>query len=417
MFILDVMLVSVSGMAHTYPACDACFSFRYGDFVLVLLLLWYWFLFQLWGVCFLFVVLISVACQCMLSHPYFRYNLTHPKLSTVNITNKKMLMYLNTDGFLWLKHIEEVCVGIYVIELAVRFFLFPHKLRFFTLTYNIIDILATIPMLASLAMEYFLNNFWDENWIVNLMFFLSMMSIFRVLRLLKFTRHYTGMKVLMLTLKASIREIALLLMIMTIGTLIYSTLIYFAEFYNNDSDMTDIPIGFWWSIITMTTVGYGDKHPSSGWGYVVGTFCAISGMFCTGLPIPIIANNFTNYYRYAKAIGGNFNMRTRKKRIPATRNVMNMLKAVHRKAQKQRTTDLTLSRAGSEVVRDNEPPSPALHDLPGYVAAETDSLTPSATPNHISRDTVEQNTPSIDSSQAVHEDITAADDVITNVTT
>ena len=50
----------------------------------------------------------------------------------------------------------------------------------------------------------------------------------------------------------------------------------------------------------MTTVGYGDVHPKSAPGYVVGAFCALSGLLATGLPIPIIANNFTLYYSVSK---------------------------------------------------------------------------------------------------------------------
>ena len=60
------------------------------------------------------------------------------------------------------------------------------------------------------------------------------------------------------------REICLLMLLIAVGTLIFSTLIYFSELGQED-DFHNIPIGFWWSIVTMTTVGYGDKIPKSAW--------------------------------------------------------------------------------------------------------------------------------------------------------
>ena len=55
------------------------------------------------------------------------------------------------------------------------------------------------------------------------------------------------------------------MLLIAVGTLIFSTLIYFSEMGQED-DFHNIPIGFWWSIVTMTTVGYGDKIPKSAWG-------------------------------------------------------------------------------------------------------------------------------------------------------
>lgn len=81
--------------------------------------------------------------------------------------------------------------------------------------------------------------------------------------------------------------------------LVFATMIYYAE-RREETQIPTIPIGFWWAIITMTTVGYGDIAPSTPFGYVVGTFCAISGVLMVALTIPVISNNFTLFYTHMR---------------------------------------------------------------------------------------------------------------------
>ena len=162
---------------------------------------------------------------------------------------------------------------------------------------NIIDFLATLSFYLDILFSRVLPASLTSNDLFE--FF----SITRIFRLFKLTRHYGGLKILIHTFTASMRELMLLIFFLVLFIVIFASLIYYAERLQNnpDNDFTSIPIGLWWSIVTMTTVGYGDMVPKTYVGMIVGGMCALTGVLTIALPVPVIVANFAMYYSHTQA--------------------------------------------------------------------------------------------------------------------
>ena len=77
---------------------------------------------------------------------------------------------------------------------------------------------------------------------------------------------------------------------------------YVAENSVQPEKFSSIPETMWWSLITLTTVGYGDVSPISPLGKIIGAFTAIMGVFSVALLTGIVANAFAYQVAQRKAI-------------------------------------------------------------------------------------------------------------------
>uniref|UniRef100_A0A8D0UGX8 BTB domain-containing protein n=1 Tax=Sus scrofa TaxID=9823 RepID=A0A8D0UGX8_PIG len=200
--------------------------------------------------------------------------------------------------------VETLCIVWFTFELLVRFSACPSKPAFFRNIMNIIDLVAIFPYFITLGTELVqqqeqqsASGGGGQNGQQAMsLAILRVIRLVRVFRIFKLSRHSKGLQILGQTLQASMRELGLLIFFLFIGVILFSSAVYFAEADDVDSLFPSIPDAFWWAVVTMTTVGYGDMYPMTVGGKIVGSLCAIAGVLTIALPVPVIVSNFNYFY-------------------------------------------------------------------------------------------------------------------------
>ena len=233
------------------------------------------------------VILVSIVTFCLESLPQFNCDEASKSSSKSNSTSDSNPCS-GRKGQPWLS-IEIVCIVWFTFEYLVRLLSSPQKAKFLKSFLNIIDLIAILPYYITLPLD----NASGGSFAV-----LRVIRLVRVFRIFKLSRHSKGLQILGQTLRASMRELGMLIFFMLIVVVLFSSAIYYAEGQSYpETDFTSIPGAFWWSVVTMTTVGYGDKYPQTWQGKLVGSICALSGVLTIALPVPVIVSNFTYFYQ------------------------------------------------------------------------------------------------------------------------
>jgi len=152
------------------------------------------------------------------------------------------------------------------------------RIRFMLSPMAIIDFLAFAP--------FYVNAFVIVD--------LRILRIFRLLRLLKLTRYSPALTIIWAVVVTQRRALTAALLLMGTALMFSSSIVYVFEHDVQPDKFGSIPETMWWSIATLTTVGYGDAIPMTPLGRIFGAITMILGIAMLALPTGVIATGFAN---------------------------------------------------------------------------------------------------------------------------
>uniref|UniRef100_A0A8C2U6C7 Potassium voltage-gated channel modifier subfamily G member 2 n=2 Tax=Coturnix japonica TaxID=93934 RepID=A0A8C2U6C7_COTJA len=204
--------------------------------------------------------------------------------------------------------LETVCVAWFSFEFLLRSIQAENKCAFLKTPLNIIDILAILPFYISLIVDMASTKNSSKpgggagnKYLERVGLVLRFLRALRILYVMRLARHSLGLQTLGLTVRRCTREFGLLLLFLCVAMALFSPLVYLAESeLGAKQEFTSIPTSYWWAVISMTTVGYGDMVPRSIPGQVVALSSILSGILLMAFPVTSIFHTFSRSYSELK---------------------------------------------------------------------------------------------------------------------
>ncbi|KAF9203006.1 hypothetical protein BGZ49_006885 [Haplosporangium sp. Z 27] len=224
-------------------------------------------------------------------------------LSAVITTIETIPSFRSTDSVIWFDF-ETVMVAFFTIEFIARVICHSDSLKqlkkFILSPLAIIDVLSILPYYIELALTRDTTVF----------FRFTILRLFRLLRVFRTFKYSSTIimtiEVMIVAIKRSMDALSALFFFLITGTMLFSTLLYFAErgewdearqvfidANNNPSTFDSIPAAFWFVMVTITTTGYGDMVPTTFVGKLISFPAMMCGVLLITLPSIIIGRNFT----------------------------------------------------------------------------------------------------------------------------
>jgi voltage-gated potassium channel len=199
-----------------------------------------------------------------------------------------------TEYRVFFEYLEYISVGLFSIEYLLRVYSCTGderykrpvigRLRYIISPMALVDLFAILPFYAPMVITLDLR-------------FIRILRFVRIVRLFKLTRYSEALKTLGGVFIAKKEELVITLMSVAVLLIISASIMYFVENDVQPEAFSSIPATMWWSIATLTTVGYGDVYPITPLGKILGAIIAILGVGLFALPAGILSSGFAEMIR------------------------------------------------------------------------------------------------------------------------
>jgi voltage-gated potassium channel len=162
----------------------------------------------------------------------------------------------------------------FTIEYAARIYSSPNRWRYIFSFYGIIDLLSILPTYLSLVLPG-----------TNYLLIIRLLRVLRVFRVLKLVRYLSEANLLTTALYQARRKVLLFFFVVLNLAVIFGSVMYIVE--GPDNGFTSIPRSIYWTIVTITTVGYGDITPETPLGQIIASLVMLTGYCIIAVPTGI----------------------------------------------------------------------------------------------------------------------------------
>lgn len=164
---------------------------------------------------------------------------------------------------------------LFTVEYFVRIYCSPRPLAYMGSFYGIVDLVSVLPT--------YLGLFFPG---ANYALVVRLMRVLRVFRILKLARYISEANVLIRSLLQARRKILVFFFVVMVLATIFGSIMYMVE--GPENGFTSIPKSIYWTVVTITTVGYGDITPRTPIGQVVAAIAMLTGYSIIAVPTGIV---------------------------------------------------------------------------------------------------------------------------------